>query len=77
MLLMTLIDLRQSCAQEFLGWLLIELDKSNVARNIALLLPILEAALLGSIRAKPCNSTLTPRLEVGIEWVRPKLQTPC
>jgi hypothetical protein len=63
LLLMTLIDLRQYCTQEFLGWLLFELNKSNVSRNIALLLPVLETALLGPIRAKTLQAEpdTTPR----------------
>lgn len=52
LLLMTLIYLRQYCTQEFLGWLLFNLDKSNVSRNIKLLLPILETALPSPIRAR-------------------------
>jgi Helix-turn-helix of DDE superfamily endonuclease len=52
LLLMTLIYLRQYCTQEFLGWLLFNLDKSHVSRNIALVLPALEMALPGPIRAK-------------------------
>lgn len=52
LLLMTLIYLRQYCTQEFLGWLLFNLDKSNVSRSIALLLPILEVSLPSPIRAK-------------------------
>jgi hypothetical protein len=52
LLLMALIYLRQYCTQEFLGWLLFDLHKSNVSRNIALLLPILEQTLPGPIRAR-------------------------
>jgi hypothetical protein len=52
LLLMTLIYLRQYCTQEFLGWLLFNLDKSNVSRNIALVLPVLELALPSPIRAR-------------------------
>ena len=52
LLLMTLIYLRQYCTQEFLGWLLFSLDKSNVSRNIKLLLPVLELALPSPIRAR-------------------------
>jgi Helix-turn-helix of DDE superfamily endonuclease len=63
LLLMTLIYLRQYCTQEVLGWLLFHLDKSNVSRNIALLLPILEAALPGPIRARTLQADpdTTPR----------------
>ncbi len=52
LLLMTLIYLRQYCTQELIGWLLFDLDKSNVSRNIALFLPTLESALPSPIRAK-------------------------
>jgi hypothetical protein len=52
LLLMTLIYLRQYCTQEFLGWLLFNLDKSNISRNIKLLLPLLELALPSPIRAR-------------------------
>jgi hypothetical protein len=52
LLLMGFIYLRQYCTQELLGWLLFNLDKSNVSRNITLLLPILESALPGPIRAR-------------------------
>jgi len=52
LLLMTLIYLRQYCTQELIGWLLFDLDKSNVSRNIALILPTLEFALPSPIRAK-------------------------
>jgi Helix-turn-helix of DDE superfamily endonuclease len=52
LLLMTLIYLRQYCTQEFLSWLLFDLHKSNVSRNIAMLLPILEQALPSPIRAR-------------------------
>jgi len=50
--LMILIYLRQYCTQEFLGWLLFNLDRSNVCRNIKLMLPVLEQALPGPIRAR-------------------------
>jgi hypothetical protein len=50
--LMTLIYLRQYCTQEFLGWLIFDLNRSNVCRNIQLILPVLEQALPGPIRAK-------------------------
>jgi DDE superfamily endonuclease/Helix-turn-helix of DDE superfamily endonuclease len=51
-ILMTLIYLRQYCTQEFLGWLIFGLNRSNVCRNIQLILPVLEQALPGPIRAK-------------------------
>ena len=51
-ILMTLIYLRQYCTQEFLGWLIFDLNRSNVCRNIQLILPVLEQALPGPIRAK-------------------------
>jgi DDE superfamily endonuclease/Helix-turn-helix of DDE superfamily endonuclease len=50
--LLVLIYLRQYCTQEFLGWLLFQLDKSNVCRNIHLTLPVLEQALPSPIRAR-------------------------
>jgi DDE superfamily endonuclease/Helix-turn-helix of DDE superfamily endonuclease len=58
LLLMALIYLRQYCTQEFLGWLLFDLHKSNVSRNIALLLPILEQALPSPIRARTLQKEL-------------------
>jgi Helix-turn-helix of DDE superfamily endonuclease len=51
-ILMTLIYLKQYCTLEFLGWLIFNLDKSNVCRNIHLVLPLLEIALPSPIRAK-------------------------
>lgn len=61
--LMTLIYLRQYCTQEFLGWLLFDLHKSNVSRNIQLLLPVLESVLPGPIRARTLQAEAdqTPR----------------
>lgn len=50
--LMVLIYLRQYCTQELLGWLLFDLDRSNVCRNIGLTLPVLERALPSPIRAR-------------------------
>jgi hypothetical protein len=50
--LMTLIYLRQYCTMELIGWLLLNLDRSNVCRNIQLMLAVLENALPSPIRAK-------------------------
>ena len=57
-ILMTLIYLRQYCTQEFLGWLIFGLNRSNVCRNIQLILPVLEQALPGPIRAKTLKEFL-------------------
>ena len=62
---MTLIYLRQYCTQIFLGWLLFNLDKSNVSRNIALILPMLESALPSPIRARTLQAEPDQTLPLG------------
>jgi hypothetical protein len=64
--LMTLIYLRQYCTQEFLGWLIFDLNRSNVCRNIQLILPVLEQALPGPIRAKTLQAK--PDSEPREDW---------
>ena len=65
-ILMTLIYLRQYCTQEFLGWLVFDLNRSNVCRNIQLILPVLEQALPGPIRAKTLQAK--PDTEPREDW---------
>ena len=58
-LLMALIYLRQYLTMDFLGTLIFDLDKSNVSRSLDTILPVLEQALPGAIRAR----TLKPESE--------------